>query len=72
MLAPELLELSSDKTKAELRLIPNEHGPITRDDVMRLLSVPEFATLFPLEPAIDKVIAQTNSLCHQEIGRAHV
>uniref|UniRef100_Q0HYX9 Flagellar Assembly Protein A N-terminal region domain-containing protein n=1 Tax=Shewanella sp. (strain MR-7) TaxID=60481 RepID=Q0HYX9_SHESR len=69
MLAPELLELSSDKTKAELRLIPNEHGPITRDDVMRLLSVPEFATLFPLESAIDKVIAQTNSLCHQEDGK---
>lgn len=69
MLAPELLELSSDKSKAELRLIPKEHGPITRDDVMRLLSLPEFCSLYPLDQAIDKVVAQTNSLYHQEDGK---
>ncbi|MCH1929600.1 FapA family protein [Shewanella sp. A25] len=69
MLAPELLELSSNHTKAELRLVPNVHGPITRDDIMRLLSVPEFAPLFPIEPAIEKIINQTNSLCHQDDGK---
>lgn len=69
MLDPELLELNSDKTKAELRLIPNVHGPVTHDDIMRLLSLPEFSSLFPLEPAIAKAIAQINSLCHQDDGK---
>ncbi|MGL5487652.1 MAG: DUF342 domain-containing protein [Shewanella sp.] len=69
MLAPELLELSSDKSQAELRLIPKDHGPINRDDVMRLLYLPEFCSLYPLDQAIDKVVAQTNSLCNQDEGK---
>lgn len=69
MLAPELIELNSDKTKAELRLIPNVHGPVTHEDIMRLLSLPEFAALFPLEPAITKTVAKINSLCNQDDGK---
>lgn len=69
MLPPELLELSSDKTKAELRVIPNNHGPVTREDIMQLLSLPEFSSLFPLEPSINKTITQINALCHQEDGK---
>lgn len=69
MLDPELIELNSDKTKAELRLIPNVHGPVTHEDIMRLLSLPEFAALFPLEPAITKTVAKINSLCNQDDGK---
>lgn len=69
MLDPELLELSSDKTKAELRLIPNVHGPVSQDDIMRLLSLPEFSSLFPLEPAIAKTVAKINSLYNQDDGK---
>lgn len=69
MLDPELIELNSDKTKAELRLIPNVHGPVTHEDIMRLLSLPEFASLFPLEPAITKTVAKINSLCSQDDGK---
>lgn len=69
MLDPELIELNSDKTKAELRLIPNVHGPVTHEDIMRLLSLPEFAALFPLEPAIAKTVAKINSLCNQDDGK---
>ena len=69
MLDPELIELNSDKTKAELRLIPNVHGPVTHEDIMRLLSLPEFVALFPLEPAIAKTVAKINSLCNQDDGK---
>lgn len=69
MLDPELIELNSDKTKAELRLIPNVYGPVTHEDIMRLLSLPEFAALFPLEPAITKTVAKINSLCNQDDGK---
>ncbi|GCF89855.1 DUF342 domain-containing protein [Shewanella sp. M-Br] len=69
MLDPELIELNSDKTKAELRLIPNVHGPVTHEDIMRLLSLPEFAALFPLEPAITKTVTKINSLCNQDDGK---
>ncbi|MGI2126549.1 DUF342 domain-containing protein [Shewanella oncorhynchi] len=69
MLDPELIELNSDKTKAELRLIPNVHGPVTHEDIMRLLSLPEFAALFPLESAITKTVTKINSLCNQDDGK---
>lgn len=69
MLDPELIELNSDKTKAELRLIPNVHGPVTHEDIMRLLSLPEFVALFPLEPVIAKTVAKINSLCNQDDGK---
>lgn len=69
MLAPELLELTRDKSKVELRLIPNKHGPISHHDVMCLLSLPEFAPLHPLELAIDKVIEQTNASYSLEDGQ---
>lgn len=69
MLEPKCLELSADKTKAELCLIPAFHGPVTHDDIMRLLSLPEFAALFPLEMAITQAIAKINSLCHQADGQ---
>jgi len=69
MLDPELIELNSDKTKAELRLIPNVHGPVTHEDIMRLLSLPEFGSLFPLEPAITKTVAKINALCSQDEGK---
>ncbi|MGL6011366.1 MAG: DUF342 domain-containing protein [Shewanella oncorhynchi] len=69
MLDPELIELNSDKAKAELRLIPNVHGPVTHEDIMRLLSLPEFGSLFPLEPAITKTVAKINALCSQDDGK---
>ncbi|MGL5047391.1 MAG: DUF342 domain-containing protein, partial [Shewanella sp.] len=69
MLAPELIELNSDKTKAELRLIPHVHGPVTHEEIMRLLSLPEFAALLPLEPAITKTVNKINALCSQDDGK---
>ncbi len=69
MLDPELLELNSDKNKAELRLIPNIHGPVTHDAIMRLLSLPEFASLFPLETTITKTVAKINSVCNKDEGK---
>lgn len=69
MLDPELLELSSDNRQAELRIIPNTHGPVTHDDIMRLLSLPEFASLYPLEATIQKTVNKINALCSQDDGK---
>ncbi|QSX37740.1 DUF342 domain-containing protein [Shewanella sedimentimangrovi] len=69
MLAPELFELSSDGNKIELRLIPNNHGPISRDDLVHLLHLPEFSSFCPLEPVIQKAVMQTNKLCGTEDGK---
>jgi uncharacterized protein len=69
MLDPELLELSDDGTQAELRIIPNVHGPITRADIDSLLAFPDFTEFFPLSAQIDKAMAQVNSLCGQDDGK---
>lgn len=69
MLAPELLELSSDGTKAELRLIPAEHGPVTEKDLRELLSLPGFDDLCPLDPVIQKAVISINKLCGQDDGK---
>ncbi|MGL5358813.1 MAG: DUF342 domain-containing protein, partial [Shewanella sp.] len=67
MLDPKCLELNGDN--AQLSLIPAIHGPVTQDDIMGLLSLPEFSALFPLEQAINRTIANINSLCHQAAGQ---
>ncbi|MBT1444229.1 DUF342 domain-containing protein [Shewanella sp. JM162201] len=69
MLAPELLELSSDGTKAELRLIPANHGPVTENDLRHLLALPGFANMCPLDPVIQKAVITINKLCGQDDGK---
>jgi len=69
MLDPELIELSSDGIKVELRLIPNTHGPISNDDIVHLLHLPEFSSFCPLEPVIQKAVGQTNKLCGTDDGK---
>jgi hypothetical protein len=54
MLEPSVAAFNAEKSKVELRLIPNTHGPISTDDVNQLLKQPNFAMLFPITPAIDK------------------
>ncbi len=68
MLAPELLELNHDQTKAELRLVPNRHGPISRDDIMALLSASTCSSFYPLDADIEKFVIETNILCQQSDG----
>ncbi|MGL4613056.1 MAG: flagellar assembly protein A, partial [Shewanella sp.] len=70
MLDPKCLELTADKTRAELCLIPAHHGPVSNEDIMRLLSLPEFAALFPLEMAITQAIEKINSSYNQEEGHS--
>lgn len=67
MLDPKCLALIDDK--AQLSLIPAIHGPVTQDDIMSLLALPEFSSLFPLEPVINLTIAKINSLCHSADGQ---
>lgn len=69
MLAPELLELSEDGIKAELRLIPAKHGPVSESDLRDLLALPGFADLYPLEPVIQKAVININKLCGQDDGK---
>lgn len=69
MLVPELIELSNEGTQAELRIIPNLHGPISRADINGLLAFPDFIDFLPLTANIDKAIAQVNSLCSQDEGK---
>ncbi|QYJ75951.1 DUF342 domain-containing protein [Shewanella sp. FJAT-52076] len=69
MLAPELLELSEDGLKAELRLIPATHGPVSENDLRELLALPGFTDLCPLEPVIQKAVISINKLCGQDDGK---
>jgi len=69
MLHPELIELSADGEKAELKLIPNTHGPITETDLMGLLALPGFSNLLPLKEIISQAVIQVNQLCGQEDGQ---
>ncbi|MCL1113445.1 FapA family protein [Shewanella basaltis] len=68
MLEPSVITLSADKSKAELRLVPNTHGPVSVEDIQALLKAPNFAMLFPIEPVINKAITETNALCGQKPG----
>ena len=69
MLDPELVELSSDGGKTELRIIPNTHGPISESDIHSLLIFPEFSDFFPLQKNIDKAVKEVNTLCGKEEGK---
>ncbi|MGI2171347.1 DUF342 domain-containing protein [Shewanella sp. MF05960] len=68
MLEPSVIALSADKSKAELRVVPNTHGPLSAEDIHTLLTQPSFAMLFPIEPAIIKAITEVNALCGQKPG----
>ncbi|MGE4261296.1 DUF342 domain-containing protein [Shewanella sp.] len=68
MLAPELLHLSSDSQFAELRIVPQKHGPITEESLRQLLTLPEFASLFPLEQAIKTAVKDVNNLSVKDEG----
>jgi hypothetical protein len=68
MLEPSVAAFNAEKSKVELRLIPNTHGPISTDDVNQLLKQPNFAMLFPITPAIDKAVKEVNALCGQKPG----
>lgn len=69
MLHPELIELSADGERAELKLIPNSHGPITETDLMGLLTLPGFSCLLPQKEVISKAVIQVNQLCGQDNGQ---
>ncbi|MCL1139953.1 DUF342 domain-containing protein [Shewanella pneumatophori] len=68
MLHPGLIELSQDQQKAELKIIPNTHGPISEQDLQQLLTLPDFACLFPLQAQITQAVIQVNQLNHQPDG----
>ncbi|MGS0680462.1 DUF342 domain-containing protein [Shewanella sp. 125m-7] len=68
MLHPELIELSQDKHKAEFKIVPNNHGPITENDLLQLLALPGFSCLFPLQPQITQAVIKVNQLHHQKGG----
>ncbi|WP_137223169.1 DUF342 domain-containing protein [Shewanella sp. MEBiC00475] len=68
MLEPSVATLSADKTKVELRIIPNTHGPVSEDDINALLTQPAFAMLFPIAPTIHKAVAEINAICGQNPG----
>ncbi|GGQ24553.1 DUF342 domain-containing protein [Shewanella litoralis] len=68
MLEPSVIALSADKSKAELRVVPNTHGPVSAEDIHALLTQPSFAMLFPVAPAITKAVTEINALCGQKPG----
>lgn len=59
---------NADQSKVELRLVPNKHGPLSKDDIAALLKQPDFAMLCPIVPAIDKAVNEVNALCGQAPG----
>ncbi|QYJ85727.1 FapA family protein [Shewanella mesophila] len=69
MLDPGLIELSNDGKFAELRLIPNTHGPVSVEGINELLSFPELSRLFPRTNVIDKAVIQVNKLIGQDDGQ---
>lgn len=69
MLDPGLIELSSDGNLAELKVIPNTHGPLTVDAILELLTLPEFCQLFPRKNVIEKAVAQVNKVIGQDDGQ---
>ncbi|MFQ6370760.1 DUF342 domain-containing protein [Shewanella sp. YIC-542] len=68
MPAPELLHLSSDSEFAELRIIPQHHGPITEETLKQLLKLPEFSMMMPLEKAIHTAVKDVNDLLGKSEG----
>ncbi|WP_108944584.1 DUF342 domain-containing protein [Shewanella halifaxensis] len=68
MLHPGLIELSQDQQKAELKIIPNSHGPISEQDLQQLLTLPDFSCLFPLQAQITQAVIQVNQLSNQTDG----
>ncbi|WP_394131570.1 DUF342 domain-containing protein [Shewanella maritima] len=68
MLAPTVACLSPDHSQVELRLVPNTHGPISADQILELLQLPEFISLCPNQHGIDKAIKEVNALCGQDSG----
>ncbi|NMH65839.1 DUF342 domain-containing protein [Shewanella salipaludis] len=69
MLDPELIELSDDSSKAELRIIPNVHGPINTDSLLQLLTFPGFHSLYPNMTSIERVCKEVNALCGKDPGQ---
>ena len=69
MLAPDLVELSSNKQFAELRLTPKTHGPVTEEAIRHLLALPDFANLCPLDSQIAKAVKDVNKLYAEEDGQ---
>ncbi len=72
MLAPELAKLSGDNKNVELRIIPNEHGPITATDLLELLKHPDYKKLFPMMPVIEKAVAEVNKSVDTEEGKTEL
>ncbi|MDF0535499.1 FapA family protein [Shewanella sp. A32] len=68
MLAPDLLHVSSDSQFAELKIIPQTHGPITEDALRQVLKLPEFSAMMPLEQAIKIAVKDVNNLSGKEEG----
>ncbi|GIU50556.1 hypothetical protein TUM4438_36960 [Shewanella sairae] len=68
MLHPGLIELSQDQQKAELKIVPNSHGPITEKDLLQLLALPDFTCLFPLQAQITQAVIKVNQAASQDDG----
>ncbi|MDD8061138.1 MULTISPECIES: DUF342 domain-containing protein [Shewanella] len=68
MLEPSVAALSADKSKVELRVVPNTHGPLSVEDITPILNQPDFVMLCPISPAINKAVTEINTLCGQKTG----
>ncbi|QSX33108.1 DUF342 domain-containing protein [Shewanella avicenniae] len=69
MLTPDLLHFSSDNLFAELTLVPTTHGPVSEKEILQLLTLPEFNTLFPIDFSIKKAVKDINALAAQDEGK---
>ena len=72
MLAPELVKLSGDDKNVELRIIPNDHGPITVENLLELIKDPNFRKLCPMMPVIEKAVAEVNKSVDTEEGKTEL
>ncbi|MCL1046631.1 FapA family protein [Shewanella electrodiphila] len=69
MLDWSLAVFNENQTQVEFRVIPNTHGPVSEDDVSKLLTQPEFAMLRPMQHNIHNAVAEINALCGQDNGQ---
>ncbi|MCL1145545.1 FapA family protein [Shewanella marinintestina] len=72
MLHPELIELSQDQQKAELKIVPSTHGPISENDLLQLLGLPGFSSLCPSQSQISQAVIKVNQLHPQDKGNVEL
>lgn len=68
MLDSELIRLSEDNNQAEVRLIPNQHAPLSVPNLLELLNVDPFNQLSPILANLEKAVTQINKFSGQRGG----